>query len=104
MINHNTTPRKSSGKSSNKPTQLQTIFTYLRSNICTASMLSKATGVPQKNICRFKRDLEKCGRLAEVRKDYCKDTNSKAWYITTNPTHFPKNKPAQLNFFDNDNK
>ena len=39
--------------------QLQTIFQYLFENIATASMVSNATGIYQKNICRYKRDLEK---------------------------------------------
>lgn len=70
-------------------TQLKTIFEYLHNNIATASMVSEATGIPQKNICRFKRDLENVGRLWEVEKKLCKKTGFKAWYLTTNP----KNKP-----------
>lgn len=66
-------------------TQLQTIFSYLYENNATASMVSAATGVPQKNICRFKRDLEQAGLLWEITKSYCMLTGFKAWYLTTNP-------------------
>ena len=69
-------------------TQLKTIFQYLQEYIATASMVSDATGVPQKNICRYKRDLEKAGRLWEIAKKQCKKTGFKAWYITTNPKKF----------------
>ena len=65
-------------------TQLKTIFYYLKNHIATASMISAATGIPQKNITRYKRDLEKAGRLWEVEKKLCKQTGFKAWYLTTN--------------------
>ncbi|MBE0390197.1 hypothetical protein [Flavobacterium sp. PL002] len=65
-------------------TQLKTIFHYLQTNISTASMVSEATGIPQKNITRYKRDLEQQGLLFEVEKKLCKLTGFKAWYISTN--------------------
>jgi broad specificity phosphatase PhoE len=78
--------------------QLQTIFSYLQKHIATASMVSAATGIPQKNICRFKRDLELSGRLWEVGKKPCKQTGFKAWFLTTNPknAHYSN----QLDLFD----
>lgn len=66
-------------------TQRQTIFQYLQGHTATASMVSFATGIPQKNICRFKRDLEKEGLLWETEKKLCKQTGFKAWYLTTDP-------------------
>lgn len=75
-------------------TQAKTIFEYLRTNTVTASMVAVATGVPQKNICRYKRDLERAGKLVEVRKGVCQLTGFSAWYLTTNPAKFPK---RQLN-------
>lgn len=70
--------------SKTKKTQLQTILYYLQDYTVTASMLSKATGIPQKNICRYKKDLEKKGLLKEVAKRKCKVTGFPAWYLTTN--------------------
>jgi hypothetical protein len=64
--------------------QTVTIFEYWYNNIATASMASKATGIPQKNICRYKRDLEKAGLLFEIKKATCAHTGFRAWYITTN--------------------
>jgi Mn-dependent DtxR family transcriptional regulator len=81
-------------------TQLKTIFDYLKDNTATASMVADATGVPQKSICRYKRDLEKVGLLQEVEKKYCVLTGFKAWYLTTNPDAFPKSN--QLTLFNND--
>lgn len=80
-------------------TQLQTIFQYLKRHIATASMVSNATGIPQKNICRYKRDLEKANRLWEVKKRVCKLTGFKAWYLTTNKAKAPKHSIIQLNLF-----
>ena len=78
--------------------QLQTIFKYLYNHVATASMVSKATGVPQKCITRYKRDLEKAGRLWELVKISCKETGFKAWYLTTNPDKAPKGS-KQLTLF-----
>jgi len=64
--------------------QLKTIFEYLERNTATNTMVSVNTGIPQKNICRFKRDLEKQGLLIEVEKTLCKITGFGAWYLTTN--------------------
>lgn len=65
--------------------QLQTIFQYLQEHVATASMVAAITGIDQKNICRYKRDLEKAGRLWAVEKKPCRKTGFKAWYLTTNP-------------------
>lgn len=89
-----------STKEHNKDTiftsQLQTIFHYLKENIATASMVSDATGIPQKNICRYKRDLEQAGRLWEIEKKDCQLTGFKAWYLTTDETKAPKSPQLKL--------
>lgn len=72
------------GKFSFIPGQVKTIFEYWHNHIATAAMVSKATGVPHKNICRYKRDMEKAGRLFEIRKAICQHTGFPAWYCTTN--------------------
>tara|TARA_R110002096_G_scaffold279416_2_gene473602 strand:- start:2535 stop:2831 length:297 start_codon:yes stop_codon:yes gene_type:complete len=76
--------------------QLKTIFNYLKKHTATASMVTKATGVDQKNICRYKRDLEKAGILWEIEKKLCKRTGFKAWYLTTNPKKAPYNNQIQM--------
>jgi predicted Zn-ribbon and HTH transcriptional regulator len=86
------------GKGNYRQTQLQTIFQYLQNHIATASMVTAATGVPQKCLTRYKRDLEKAGRLWEVVKTNCKETGFKAWYLTTDPSKAP-NCLIQLNLF-----
>lgn len=70
-------------------TQMQTIFEYLKTHIATASMITEATGIPQKSICRYKRTLEKRGLLYEVEKKHCKKTGFRAWYLTTNQDKMP---------------
>lgn len=72
------------GKAKKFINQKKTIFNYLQNHIATASMVSVATGVPHKSICRYKRDLEKKGLLFEVEKRFCKATTFRAWYLTTN--------------------
>jgi hypothetical protein len=85
-------------KSKKNPSQLKSIFQFLQNHIATASMVAEATGIYQKNICRYKRDLEKSGRLWEVKKGICQKTGFRAWYLTTNPNMAAK-IPPQLNLF-----
>jgi hypothetical protein len=95
------TPDKSlntQGKDTTHATQLKTIFQYLLDHVATASMVTHATGVPQKCITRYKRDLEKSGMLWEVEKKVCQHTGFKAWYITTNP-ELCNSASRQLKFF-----
>ncbi len=77
-------------------TQKKTIFAYLQEYTVTASMVSSATGIPQKNICRYKRDLEKEGQLWETEKKSCKHTGFKAWYLTTNSENIPFDNQLKL--------
>jgi hypothetical protein len=99
MENTNNNPlHKRQGKDTDFLSQLKTIFQFLKEHVATASMVSAATGIPQKNICRYKRDLEKAGRLWEIEKKLCKMTGFKAWYLTTNPDLAPTNN-QQLELF-----
>jgi len=77
-------------------TQLQTIFHYLQKRVATASMVSRATGVPQKCITRYKRDLEQTGRLMEIKKTVCEVTGFRAWYLTCNESLFPAKDQLKL--------
>lgn len=97
MESTNNNPNKRHDKNNGFQTQLKTILKYLQEHIATASMVSAATGVPQKNITRYKRDLEKAGRLWEIEKKLCKQTGFLAWYLTTNPDNASDNN--QLNLF-----
>jgi len=63
--------------------QKQTVYQYLQNNVGTASMIAKATGIPHKNICRYKSQLQKEDRLWELYKIKCRVTAQKAWYLTT---------------------
>lgn len=77
-------------------TQLQTIFQFLERNVATGSEVSKATGVPHKNFTRYKRDLEKSGRLVEIKKDVCPVTGFKAWFVTCDKSKFPPQNQLRL--------
>lgn len=99
-MNNTTHPQhKRQSEGNERLNQIQTIFHYLQSNTATASMVADATGIYQKNICRYKRDLEKAGRIWELEKKPCKKTGFKAWYLTTNPDKAPKQLLTQLNLF-----
>jgi hypothetical protein len=83
-------------KTTSKAGQRVTFYQYLQTRIETASMIAEATGIPQKNICRYKRFYEKRGQLAEVRKGKCWVTGYKANFITTNRDYFPKDTQTDL--------
>ena len=84
------------GKGKQFQNQKITIFYYLKENTATASMITEATGVLQKSICRYKRDLEKEGLLYELVKKHCKITGFRAWYLTTNTELFPKSNQLKM--------
>ena len=65
--------------------QKKLVFRYLLSNTATATMVAEATGIPQKNICRYKYSLEKENKLWPVERKPCKITGRKASYLSTNP-------------------
>ncbi len=89
---------KQRGKNKKAKTQLQTIFHYLRYHVATATMVTHETGIAQKCVTRYKRDLEKADRLWEVRKGHCQITGHLAWFITTNSELAPDDR--QLHIFD----
>lgn len=94
--NPNAFQHKRHGKDTDFKTQFKTIFYYLQEHTATASMVSAVTGIPQKNICRYKRDLQKSGQLWEIEKKLCKHTGFKAWYLTTNPDLTPYDNQLYL--------
>ena len=63
-------------------TQLATLYQFLAAHTVTASMAAKLTGIPQKNICRYKRFLEKSGLVKEVCRSRCLETGRQAWYLS----------------------
>ena len=105
MNKHNFNPYNSlvenEGKYNTFLNQKITIFHYLKENIATASMISEATSIPQKNVTRYKRNLELAGLLFEVKKTYCEKTGFKASYLTTNK-EIVQTIGIQLNLFENE--
>lgn len=97
-MQHSNPQDKRHCEGNNWQNQLNTIFAYLQEQPATASMAADATGIPQKNICRYKRDLEKANRLWELEKKTCKKTGFKAWYITTDPKK-ANSRTIQLSLF-----
>jgi hypothetical protein len=79
--------------------QEKVVYDYLLMHVASASMVTDATGVPQKCICRYKRAYEQAGRLQQIKKDRCKITGRNVWYLTTNKDLFVKTSP-QLTLFD----
>lgn len=92
-----TTFNHSSGEPKNEiidfRSQKKTLYKFLKKYTATASMVSAVTGIPQKNLCRFKRQLQDAGLLWEVKKAACKVTGFKAWYLTTDPEKAPYQQP-----------
>lgn len=98
MRNRETAPHKTHFKSTEFLAQQRLFYNFLQNNLCTASMLTASTGIPQKNVTRFKRHYEKLGMLWQVYEARCELTGFMAWYITTNEKLVPE-FPKQLSLF-----
>jgi hypothetical protein len=78
------TPKISLNFDKNKDTKIKLFQQYLSLNICTIAIASKALNISEKNLCQYKRLLEKQGLLYKVYHGICKETGFRAYYITTN--------------------
>ncbi|MGO4820950.1 MULTISPECIES: hypothetical protein [unclassified Flavobacterium] len=67
-------------------------FNYLKKHVATNSMVTAKTGIPQKNLTRFKRQFQKKGLLFEVFTGICQKTKFRATYLTTSLELFKKYK------------
>jgi hypothetical protein len=90
MRNRNSTPLEIN--------QLNAVFLYLQEHVATASMVSKATGIPQKCITWYKRELEVTGKLWEIEKKRCQITGFSAWYLTTDQNLIPVSSQLEMDF------
>ena len=79
--------------------QEKIVFDYLLTHVASASMVTDATGVPQKCVTRYKRKLERMGLLKQIKRDRCKITGRMVWYLTTNKDLFSK-RTLQLTMFN----
>ncbi len=79
--------------------QEKIVFDYLQTHVASASMVTDATGVPQKCVTRYKRKLERMGLLKQIKRERCKITGRNVWYLTTNKGLFPKYS-LQLTLFN----
>jgi hypothetical protein len=77
-------------------TQIQRFCQYLKTRTATVTMVSKAIKLPEKNLTRAKRFLEKRGLLRVVKIEKCKITGFKAAYLTCNPEMFPFDPQTNL--------
>jgi hypothetical protein len=69
----------------NGTTERGKLYRFLLKQTATGTMAAVATGIAQKNICRYKRQFEDQGLLWPVKKAVCKSTGRQAFYLTTNP-------------------
>jgi hypothetical protein len=76
---------KLQNKDNNFKAQEKRYIEYLKIHIATNSMVTKATGIPQKNLTRYKREFEKKGILKEVHRKFYMLTGFRASSLTTNP-------------------
>lgn len=72
-------------KDTNFQTQKRKYLALLRKKSVTNTMASEILNIPQKNLCRFKRELEDKGMLAVICIQKCRITGEKAQYLTADP-------------------
>ena len=78
--------------------QKKRFFLYLQKHTATASMVCEALDLYQKNTCRFKREFEQAGTLAEVSIGICQITGFQAAYLSTNPKYLTKRNRLKVAF------
>lgn len=76
--------------------ELKIFAAYLKGNVVTCSMASEALHIPQKNLCRYKRTLQKADLLWVTKKAHCKITGFIAQWLTTDARRKPRNPQIQL--------
>jgi hypothetical protein len=89
-------------------TEIEIVDVCLKHKPLTAKALSAAVDLPIEAICRYKRTLEKEGKLWRVKKVDCPFTGHPAWTLTTDPKKAPSLEPKpgdsfQLELFGNGN-
>ena len=65
-----------------KDNELIAFYQYLLTHEATATQAAAALHIYRPNVCRYKRRLEKQGRLRQVRRTICPITHFSAWLIT----------------------
>ncbi len=80
--------------------QRERFFEFLKEKPVSCSMAEAETGIHQKCLTRYKRQLESANRLWVAFEAKCKITGRLVQYITTNPEFNPSNN--QLNIFDDE--
>ena len=77
--------------------QEQIFYEYLLTHTVTCTMAFEQTGIPQKNLCRIKRELEKNGMLWVAFIGRCKSTGrNNVQYLTTNPANVSRRKQLKI--------
>ncbi|AZQ61731.1 hypothetical protein EI427_05625 [Flammeovirga pectinis] len=79
-----------------KVNELRRYYLYLKTNTSTNCMASHDLEIPEKHLTRYKRLLEKEGKLRVVKPDYCERTGHLAGYLTTDENKFPANDQLSL--------
>ena len=79
--------------------ETKVFFDYLQENTATCSMVSEATGIKQKNLCRYKKELQENNLLWEIDFKPCSITGFMAQWLTTNPDLIPTIDKKQLSLF-----
>src|SRR5688572_4894990 len=65
---------------------------FLKNSPATAAEVSIRLGIWRPNVCRHKRDLQKAGKLVELKKGICPITGFKAAFLTCDPDIILKKK------------
>ncbi len=82
-----------------KANETQIFYQYLLENTCTCSMASEVLGIKQKNLCRYKKELQDLNLLWEVDYKHCEITGYKAQWLTCNADLIHPIDKAQLSLF-----
>ena len=91
---------ESSKINQHRSNEITIYYEYLQGHVVTNSMASEALSIQQKNLCRYKADLQKANLLWEVYYRRCDITGFKAAWLTTDPRQIPLVDNVQLSLFE----
>jgi hypothetical protein len=77
-------------------TQTKRVFKSFYEAPKTMLMVSNETGILRANICRYVRKMRQYDNIAEVKKGFCKVSNHRAGFLTTDPNQFPKSNQLKM--------
>lgn len=89
---------EATSKIQKKSDEMTAFYHYLNDKVTSCTDAAVMLNIPQKNLTRYKRELEKVGKLQVVKMQRCPHTGRWVQHITTDPKKFSPSSQYQIPF------